>query len=341
MASVLIISDHGEGLNLAFRLAQEKHLVKCFIQSKEPLLQGSLNPSQIPQVAMLEQYDIILCTGAGVGPLCSGVKEVRPVVSGGQLNDTISQDEVFQRKLAERFMPLVKGPAEPISEGLFLETEGWFNGEDFSFFLHRIIDDRLLDRNIGPKTPFMGSVQWVTLENEIIKRSLLPLVPFLQRGKLLGPLSIKLWVTKHDVFFVDLSAHLAYDSIQGLLELHPKGLFDLMLRLMNKDTITLKDDYTISVRLSLPPYPHVGQSETVSIAYPKEAERHIFIQPRSQDNILGCVTARAPNIRECRRRVYRTISNIVQDPSIQYRHDIGEQVEEQVGQLKMWGWLDV
>jgi len=57
------------------------------------------------------------------------------------------------------------------------------------------------------------------------------------------------------------------------------------------------------------------------------------------DGVVGCVTARGSSVRECQRRAYRTIRNITITDDVQYRKDIGDDVEEQKKILKGWGWL--
>ena len=56
--------------------------------------------------------------------------------------------------------------------------------------------------------------------------------------------------------------------------------------------------------------------------------------------IIGCITARGATINEARRRVYRTIRNTVQSDIVQFRQDIGQIEDEQIKQLREWGWLE-
>lgn len=339
MASVLLITGDGEGMDLANRLAQEKCLVKCLVDQEYPYLEG--NPSRVYDLALLEQYDVVVNASIGMGEVAEEARGKRPAI-GGLLNDKLTLDTSYQKKVVDALMKL--GPREHSTVSnvtINLTTEGWFDGEKFALWNHSLRSYRLMDGERGSMTPFMGSVLWLTQENELIRRTLLPMTDFLKRAQYLGPISVELEVGPDELIFVDLNAGLLYDNIEAILELVPKGFFELLRSLVFKEQIVTRDDYATAVRLSMPPYPSPAEGFVdVKLDYPKEAERHVFQRLCGPDRVIGCCTARSQSIRELRRRVYRTISNSVHDKDIQFRSDIGKDVEEQIEQLKVWGWLD-
>jgi len=107
LASILIISKYGDGVPLALRLAQEKHIVK--IHFKEPKaklsLKGYTNPAAVPTPRMLEQYDLILYDIAGMGKQADEMREQgRLVMGGGNFNDKLE----LERDYGERVATLTK-----------------------------------------------------------------------------------------------------------------------------------------------------------------------------------------------------------------------------------------
>jgi phosphoribosylamine-glycine ligase len=162
------------------------------------------------------------------------------------------------------------------------------------------------------------------------------------------------------VYFLEFTPRFGYDAIYAMTELCRKPFFDYLWKLQLKQSLpSFREEYAIAVRLSMPPYPfgdipelkhYFKMYEGVQVLQvPKEAERHIHyydVQSISGkmcmagiDGALGCVTARGATIRECQRRVYRTIKNIVISKDVQYRSDIGSDWQKDIDQLKEWGWL--
>ena len=109
--------------------------------------------------------------------------------------------------------------------------------------------------------------------------------------------------------------------------------------------------YAIAVRISIPPYPH-SHVKTKHVALNgvcAENEKHIWAQNTVQDEnglivsdtkygVIAAVTARGTSVRECIRRVYRTVENLsIED--MQYRRDIGVKAENVFKELQERNWL--
>ena len=109
MASVLLMSDFGDGLPIAIKLAREGHIVKVYIRQKKAKrsLQGFKNPSQVQSPKMLDQYDLILFDMAGLGQQAdSMVKQGRSVIGGGSFNDKLELDREYGEKVARSLLKI-------------------------------------------------------------------------------------------------------------------------------------------------------------------------------------------------------------------------------------------
>jgi len=242
-------------------------------------------------------------------------------------------------------------------EGIEISTEGWFNGKNFIAFNHTIERKRFMEGNKGPNTGCMGNIVWTCEEDKLVKYALLPLTSFLKRQNYIGPLDVNCIVTPQEAYFLEFTARFGYDAIYALLELLKGSLFDLLFGCATGTSLpSFKPYYGIGVRLSLAPYP-LGEVEDFKpfkglrvVEIPEEAKKHVWLHDvMLKDNevvlsgtggAFACVTAWGENIRECRRRVYRTISNISLTNDIQYREDIGaDKEEEQIEELRGLGWI--
>jgi len=245
-----------------------------------------------------------------------------------------------------------------VMNGVEISTEGWFDGDRFSpgMFNHTIEHKRLMTGDHGPQTGCMGNTVWMTSrKDELVQRGLKPLEPLLRKANYCGPLDVNCICTEKEVYFLEFTTRFGYDAIQALTELCRQSLFDTLWKLSVKDSGSAKfwSDYSISVRLSMPPYPSEGDFHLLQgvqvIDPPKEAKGHVHLADvqliegtpvlAGVDGVIGCLTARGRTLREAQKRVYRTIKNTVLSDDIQYRQDIGHGVEQKIEQLKIWGWI--
>lgn len=242
-------------------------------------------------------------------------------------------------------------------DGIEISTEGWFNGSQFVYpFNHTMEKKRFMTGNLGPNTGCMGNIVWLTDgSDKIVQDGLLPLTPLLQRIGYIGPIDINCIVNKDGPHFLEFTARFGYDAIQTLLELVRGSVFNFLYSICssNKTIYKFRNEFAIGVRLSMPPYPHSENCSSLQgmhvVNVPKEAQNHIWLSDVAKagdkfvmagvDGVIGCVTARGVTIRECVRRVYRTIKNISISPDIQYRMDIADDVPESINSLIEMGMI--
>lgn len=109
MASILLVSQHGDGIPLALRLSQDKHLVKCTLSDKRAKLslRGFRNPSVLPAPKMLEQYDLILFDMVGLGNTADAMrKQGRTVLGSSTVTDSLELDRSYGEKVASQLTQL-------------------------------------------------------------------------------------------------------------------------------------------------------------------------------------------------------------------------------------------
>jgi phosphoribosylamine--glycine ligase len=246
--------------------------------------------------------------------------------------------------------------------GIEISTEGWFNGKRFipELFNHTIEKKRIGEGNIGVPSGCMGNVVWSASDNDkIVQGVLMPLEPLLQEANYCGVIDVNCMVNKDKAYFLEFSARFGFDAIQAFTGMLSRGIagtiWDCCLGDENIKPV-VKKGYNMAVRLTLPPYPmwspeaarKLNGLQVLDIN--KGARKHVWLSDIAKnkkgkevlagiDGNIGCVTAGGNTVDMCRERVYNTISNVVITPDVYYRVDIADGIEDNIKQLKDWGWL--
>jgi phosphoribosylamine--glycine ligase len=251
---------------------------------------------------------------------------------------------------------------QKVVEGIEVSTEGWYNGRDFLRpFNHTFEEKCFLNDNLGPATGCMGNVVFAAPSNRLTKATVEKLGPFLSTIGYRGPVDVNCIVTESGAFGLEITARLGYDAIEAILEGLQEPAIDLFFEVAQgtKKTMKLTSDTMMSVRLSVPPWPHAkptseNEGSPVTGLTP-EVLKHVAItdlyldkadglyKTAAGDGVLlkATATGRATGddlTREARNRVYRTLDNIHVSGK-QYRTDIGKRVNNDMKKLKEWGWL--
>jgi len=273
------------------------------------------------------------------------------LVSSDDKNRTLIS---YLQTMGDKLTPCL---VQEVIKGVELSTEGWFNGEEWVLpFNHTFEKKRFMEGDKGPNTGCMGNLVWPTEGDKLINETLLPLKPLLKKMDYIGPLDVNCIITEKEAYFLEFTSRFGYDAIQAWSELLKEPIFEFLywITIGQAKEVPHSNEQAIAVRLSLPPWPNFEGTEKLKgiqfLDIPEEAERHVWLSDVQKDKegtlvcsgvdgVLGCVTARGTSVRECQRRVYRTIKNIIIHPDVQYRSDIGEKVDEKRNQLKSWGWI--
>ena len=257
------------------------------------------------------------------------------------------------KKWGDKIVPCI---VQQKVEGFEISTEGWFNGERFILpFNHTFERKRLFENDKGPQTGCMGNVVFPSKGDKLTELLLLPLEPLLKKVSYIGPIDINCIISSKQVYFLEVTARIGYDAIQAFAELLKIPLYDFFYKVATKQgDLQEGKDYSnqpaIAVRLSVPPYPSkegVEKWKGIRVLKVDEgAAKHIWFSDVMKeegievlagiDGVIGCVTARGLTIRECQRRVYRTVNNVIINQDVQYREDIGDQAMSDKEAFDRW-----
>ncbi len=341
MATILLLNKRNEGVPIALRLAQQEgHIVKLYsTENHNDCLSGFRNPSFIGNPKrMVEQYDLTLrTTDFGLRMLSDGE---------------------YYGKVVSALLPLPSFDEQECKDGITGVLEGWFTGEHWSnLFTLTFNTLRLMDGDRGVVTPGMGGVSMILKEGKLTSQLLSPFAELLQKVSYSGPFSVEVCLTEEQVYLKQVNPAYNYDNLPLTCELLKEPFFTFLyqLNLDQERKVQVWDStYSLSVRLSLNPWPLNADCSLLKgrevLNTPKEAKPHVWLcdvmKEDEVEKVAGCdgtlafVTARGSSIREAQRRVYRTVSNIVQSKDVQYRSDIGNDFELIETRLKEQGWLN-
>lgn len=349
MGSILILSEEGKGIPIARKLAQEGHIVRVYTQDErvKEVLKDSDNPSVLSILlpGTAEQFDLAISDNSNMSSTADKISDKVPILGGGTFSNNLSNRSEYSLKVVSKLLDLNPNfNEEEVADHLTMTMHGWFSkGQFYDYFHHSINYLRFLDQGRGCITDGMGTVLWRANESdEITQSALLKLSPLLESANYNGPIAIELVASPDMLYFNRFITHLDCEVILPWCELLKCSLFDFLWRIaLGKDGGPLRDDYAVSVKLTVPPYPYNDEDVPIIngvIQYEKPAERHVF--PSGVNSVVALITARGTEPREFRNRAYRTIHNIVQSRNVQYRRDIGIDIESRVEKLKMWGWMN-
>jgi hypothetical protein len=305
MLSILLLSYKGEGYEIIEHLIKEKHHVKYWVEEPDPQIVYKGEKVNRYQ-DHLETADLVVSLHPRFGRICEELRAGGKVVIGGGVQDLVTSSPVFQTSLVKLLgiIPAVnpKGPRILIC--------GWFDGQ--RFVRHYVVQHyhRFLDGERGPLVQGMGYVAKVedftmledvamllrqtgyrgffgveTVFDGSLDYQLLETITVPSGGLIAAISECEVIPLGHLLFSVASGRHLA----------HPSSLYYGM---------------SVNVRYFTPPV----------LETQERAEKHIW---RDGDpNSFGYVSARGEDIREARRRIYRTIANNTTIDAI-YRRDIG------------------
>lgn len=219
----------------------------------------------------------------------------------------------------------------------------WFSGVDFVY--PPIISTNVsmfMEGDLGQEVPSMGCVGCACKpSNKIFVETLFRLKPILRKVNYCG--FITLVFLFHSTYIQPFFQYdLLYAFLEGMQEEVGRALHDITLS--NKKEFVFPDKYIIAVRFSIPPYPYpqLTSMKLLLRGYNDKNAKHIWLQDAVKTKsgvfsdggggVVATVTARGMTVRECRRRVYRTISNLSMQ-GMQYRRDVGVGTEHLFKQI--------
>lgn len=271
-------------------------------------------------------------------------------------DDLIGMLEFYKTRVNEEFQLQEK------KDGIEISSELWFNGKEVINVNFTMEEKALMEGNKGPKTGCMGSVVWEgNQECKIYKEGVGKLVPLLKKLKYVGPIDLNALIDKDQIWGLEFTARFGYDAIYIFMELMKSKVNDLLYGVATGVVrkIEFRSPTAIGVLLAVPPYPDNDGNlklykDVLIQGLNPQILKHFWgddIYKQGDDYLLSgnggriaTITARGDSIpgyspiRDAKRRVYRTISNLI-IPDVMYRSDIGDRVQGEKDKLKSWGWL--
>ena len=332
MSSVLILSRRDEGVPLALELKREGHIVRIFSSECSELFIDEPNPSRITYPGkMLEQFDLILSTTLSIQEMIEEWE--KRVIGAGRLHVKL-RDESYLSSVRESLLPETVMTSEESGFARVYIT-GWMTvGGLLPTYLLTLPYTRLTEGERGPVMN-AGTVHRLLEMNKLYEWVLKPLESLLKKVGLVGPISAHCFLSESACFVQMLSGQLQSSILQGLHELYKPSLFSLFWALQSGERIELgSEEYSMCVTLSQ------SSGEQYDLQPHPDALSHVWVQSQKGTSfLLGSVSARGVSIKECRRRVKRTLDHLSPSQDVMFRNDIGEDAEERFMWLKEAGWL--
>lgn len=313
MLSILVLSHKGEGYDIASRLSQEGHLVKFWSNTpaKYPDAQaGFRQPQTVNRYENhLETADLVLQYGAGGHPRAAAAVGARGglVLGGGvasQLASNLALKAAWEKLVDVSSLPT----------GLFVG--GTFDGNQFKNTLEGFNYRRMLDNERGPDLGTMGCLVWKAGEeaDKGLKHFAELLAPIGYKGffgfEILPEAKLKFYVGE-DCFWFLASTELWTNLTVA------DYLYQLATGSLNDSQI---DRFGLAVRC-------VSWQPIKLTVHPK-AGKHVWIP--ANEKSLAVITSCGEDVREAKRRAYRTVANNIPIDAI-YRTDIGHSPDWQEG----------
>lgn len=306
MLSILILSQYGEGKHIADKLIHEGHIVK-FWAADAKTEQAAQNVYQWQKVDRYQEYiqttDLFIFTTSGIGGLAEDLRRRGKMVVGGSLQELLVKDSGLT---SAAFNCLGMMPCSDTLQGVPLTFCGLYDGKNIHSFITQHYA-RLLEGERGPVFN-MGCL--AVKEDSPVQT----LIPILQTMKFKGLVQVRVRVTENVIKIEDINTDLSDEILPAVLEIVGKNLGDVLYKLAAGSLrIDPKFLYGLSLKL-------IAMSAEAVFKPIPQAVKHCWnvgCMP-----VLGYISAGGITPNEARRRVYRTVSNTLNQDVI-YRRDVG------------------
>ena len=344
MASVLVIADEWKGTSLAAKLAMDGHIVKIYPLDRVVRLKGFKNLTYLGNPSpLIEQFDLILGNNESFD-IPDGLHHL----GGSSFISKLANDSQYQLKVINSLLGEYISPINLSNELIPFTLSCWVdNMKIYTPFFLTLHHERLMPSNIGPRIE-MGLVTSPLPDNSEVGKVMMQLLELLVKVKFVGLLSLTGIATQEAITITRISGELSDSLLLAMSELIIEPLFDFLYKLSTNElkgvTFEHHPFHGMAVTLLNPP-----GSEVNKIKIEPRALKHFHLANMQKDeddyslatddSLIGYITARGDTLRECRRRVYRTLERLKPPKEWMYRIDAGEGIADQLSQLTQWGWV--
>lgn len=252
-------------------------------------------------------------------------------------------------------------------EGVEVDVARYFNGNDWtSPILISFEHKPLMNNDIGPLTPEMGTLAWYdeNENNKFFLATLAKLKPYLQKIDYRGYVDINSIFNKNGVFPIEATMRLAYPTNQLQSEMHLSPWKKLLMKTAKGESYNLrcKKSFSLVVLVAVPPFPYRSNFteyclkgvkiffknklkkeelnrihfDEVSLKKTNEGNKYYI---SSENGFVCCVTGSGKSVQEAREKTHALVDKIV-IPKMFYRTDIGLKfIERDKKLLKKWMWM--
>jgi len=231
----------------------------------------------------------------------------------------------------------------------------WFNGVDFVFpAVISVNESKFMEDDRGVTVESMGCTLCVcSSKKKAFVETLLKFKDLLRKVSYCGFFTLECSIDQGNIKISKIEPYFKYDLLYAFLE----GTQEEIGRALHEIAIGAKKEFkfpemcAIAVRISIPPYPyeHIKCKGVPLNGICTENEKHVWLQntirsdrgvvkSNGSHGVIATVTARGSSVRECRRRVYRTIENLDIE-EMQFRRDVGVKAESIFEKLKEGNWF--
>lgn len=347
---VLLISNRGDGLGAAWNIMNDGHDVHLTMRYPG---EGSVGKGLYQRHGswrpLLGKVDFIICDHIGMGIYEDVVRgRCKALFGGSFLGDVLNKRK--RREFLNRCGLTTCSNFEHT-----VRIHSLFNGRNWiEPSILGLNEDYLFPGKLGPRVDSMGGVYiGVRNSSRIFQETLNKVSEGVKKLGLAGIISMDVLCGPEEIGVSNIYYGISHDIIEVLVEGLRESLIDVLFGTAAgvKESMDMTDDAVVSVRVSVPPWPYNAADErgpSLIEGINEDNRRHIHMLDVYKDgefwlvgrssNVPLKVTARGRDIREARRRVYRTLGNIsIQD--MQYRLDIGADTDQIVRELKEWGFI--
>jgi hypothetical protein len=192
--------------------------------------------------------------------------------------------------------------------------------------------------DIGPRAS-MGSIGYFG-NIDAIDYKMKSFIDSLISSGFRGKVDIQLRLDK-DVWCEGMYFYFNWNTIYALLENTDLSLADFLYNMSIEPEmkIKFKSLWSVQINCGVPPFPYkmLKQGPTEILGIDSNNSKHLWILNLDSGELL-CATGRGKYVREAKRRVYRTLSNI-SSHEMMYRTDIGANTVDLCRKLNKLGWL--
>ena len=357
--NILFLSHDGDLLGIAMRCKSEGFSVLLHVLSDERggcigrgivdrvdfderlvKRNGECIATNVNRLLSFTLPNLIVLDSNSLGKLGDYLREKGlPVFGGSFWSDCLSTNPSYAFQLISRLC--CSPPSLSPSLALPLSLSLLWNGSSILSSFLTLNETRFLTGGLGEEVESTGQV--------LLSKKYLPpfsslsetLSKMLRKVKFRGMLTLNLAVTETSFLILSFTSHPLY--FPSLLEVYKGSVTDLLMSVAGgkrcEGEVTM--DVAVSILVSIPPYPHQSKSPAESRVGGVDGHNssHLYlldafsplgeVERADGDGRVVWATARGRDVREARKRAYKTVRNLVIEKA-QYRLDIGEGVEEAI-----------